>query len=274
MARYRSIKPSYWSDAKVCRLSIEAQLLFIGIWNFADDQGLLWDDPDQIQMDVFPSRPHIKVQALVDELLLSGMIRTLDTTMGRPVLHVVNFAAHQRIDHPTKSVISPSLVSPLDSSCGLSPEGKGREGNREEGSRGEDSKTRARDDDDPEFTSFWQQYPSRKGRKVGKPEAIAEWVKLTEPERVKALIGVENYRIDCDRGTYPKDACRWLKGKCWADFQDRVADTGMTTTNGNGHHPGRSQNQINADAVARRMGYNPADTDPFGTAPDEPWRTL
>jgi hypothetical protein len=46
---------------------------------------------------------------------------------------------------------------------------------------------------------------------------------------------------------------------------------GMTTTNGNGH---RSQNQINADAVARRMGLNPADTDPFGTAPDEPWRAL
>lgn len=49
---------------------------------------------------------------------------------------------------------------------------------------------------------------------------------------------------------------------------------GLAMTNGNGHHPGRSQNQINADAVARRMGYNPADTDPFGTAPDEPWRTL
>lgn len=41
----------------------------------------------------------------------------------------------------------------------------------------------------------------------------------------------------------------------------------------NGHNPGRSQNQLNADAVARRYGLNPRDTDPFGTAPDEPWRT-
>ena len=38
----------------------------------------------------------------------------------------------------------------------------------------------------------------------------------------------------------------------------------------NNHAP-RSQNQINADIAARRMGLNPADTDPFGGAPDEPW---
>lgn len=78
----------------------------------------------------------------------------------------------------------------------------------------------------------------------------------------------------------------WSKGEVrddwdatWRNWIRRSTDfaphgSGLATTNGNGHHPGRSQNQLNADAVARRYGLNPRDTDPFGTAPDEPWRTL
>lgn len=77
----------------------------------------------------------------------------------------------------------------------------------------------------------------------------------------------------------------WSKGEVrddwdatWRNWIRRSTDfaphsSGLTTTNGNGNHPGRSQNQLNADAVARRYGLNPRDTDPFGTAPDEPWRT-
>jgi hypothetical protein len=140
MARIRTIKPSYWSDAKVCRLSIESQLLFIGLWNFADCEGLLWDDPDQIQLSVFPSRPHVKVSNLIEELLLSGLLGSATTTVGKNVLRITNFKVHQRIKNESDSYIAPLIVAMsgqiqlYPGSDGFVPqEGKGREGKGREG---------------------------------------------------------------------------------------------------------------------------------------------
>jgi hypothetical protein len=135
MARIRTVKPSFFSDAKVCKLSVEAQLLFIGMWCFADCEGYLWDDPDQIQLDVFPSRPHIKVAALVEELLLSGMVVSLQTTIGRDALWIRKLTSHQRIKNESASIIAPLTcavsgqirISP-DESANVPQEGKGREG--------------------------------------------------------------------------------------------------------------------------------------------------
>ena len=41
MARIRTIKPEFWEDEDVGRLSPMARLLFIGSWSLADDEGLL-----------------------------------------------------------------------------------------------------------------------------------------------------------------------------------------------------------------------------------------
>jgi hypothetical protein len=145
MARIRTIKPTYWSDAKVCRLSIESQLLFIGLWNFADCEGLLWDDPDQIQLSVFPSRPHVKVSNLIEELLLSGLLGSATTTVGKNVLRITNFKVHQRIKNESDSYIAPLIVA-VSGQIQLYPdgggfvlqEGKGREGKGRELSEGSD----------------------------------------------------------------------------------------------------------------------------------------
>ena len=41
MARIRTIKPQFWDDLKIGRLSRDARLLYIGLWNFADDLGVV-----------------------------------------------------------------------------------------------------------------------------------------------------------------------------------------------------------------------------------------
>ena len=39
MARSRVIKPEFWSDEKLARVSREARLLYIGLWSTCDDAG-------------------------------------------------------------------------------------------------------------------------------------------------------------------------------------------------------------------------------------------
>ena len=54
MARIRTIKPQFWDDLKIGRLSRDARLLYIGLWNFADDLGVVIADPAWLKSKIFP----------------------------------------------------------------------------------------------------------------------------------------------------------------------------------------------------------------------------
>ena len=54
MARSRLIKPSFWSDEKLTKISRDARLFFIGLWNFADDYGVLFNSNRTLLGNIFP----------------------------------------------------------------------------------------------------------------------------------------------------------------------------------------------------------------------------
>jgi hypothetical protein len=41
------IRPEFWEDSKIAKLSDKAKLLYIALWNFADDYGLLQNDAER-----------------------------------------------------------------------------------------------------------------------------------------------------------------------------------------------------------------------------------
>lgn len=54
MARIRTIKPDFWTDEKVLGIKPLTRLLFIGMWNFADDYGRLEFAPGSLKAKIFP----------------------------------------------------------------------------------------------------------------------------------------------------------------------------------------------------------------------------
>jgi len=54
MARIRTIKPQFWTDEKIGKLPIGARLLFIGLWNLADDEGIVLWNASYIRGQLFP----------------------------------------------------------------------------------------------------------------------------------------------------------------------------------------------------------------------------
>lgn len=123
MARIRTVKPEFWVDEKVVELDPWARLLFIGMWNFADDQGFIDFAPRRIKMQVFPG-DLTDVVPLIDELLKQGLIRAYQSPIG-PVLHVVNWSRHQRVDHAAKPRFDVRALRPFDPH---DPSGNSREG--------------------------------------------------------------------------------------------------------------------------------------------------
>lgn len=107
MARIRTVKPEFWTDEKIVQLPYEARLLFIGLWNFADDEGRLPDEPDRIKLQIFPADQKAPVANLLDLLVASDLLsRFVDMETGAQTLVVNGFGSHQKISHSTPSRIS------------------------------------------------------------------------------------------------------------------------------------------------------------------------
>ena len=103
MARIRTVKPEFWSSPDTGDVSRDARLLFIGLWNFADDAGRLEVVPRTILGDVFPHDLDVTAEDVarwLDELAASGLISLY--RQGRRTYLQVTGWDHQRIDTPSK----------------------------------------------------------------------------------------------------------------------------------------------------------------------------
>ncbi len=93
MARARNIKPGFFRNADLAELSVEARLLFIGLWTIADREGRLEDRPKQIKMEIYPA-DSFDVGALLEELADTDMLDRYEVG-GKKYIQIVNFTKHQ-----------------------------------------------------------------------------------------------------------------------------------------------------------------------------------
>ena len=98
MARIRTIKPEFFDDPDVAELSMEARLLFVGLWTQADREGRLEDDMRRLKVKVFPY-DQVDMESLAAELHGMDMIRRYSDDTGKGLIWVTKFGRHQR-PHP------------------------------------------------------------------------------------------------------------------------------------------------------------------------------
>ena len=139
VARIRTVKPDFWTDETLTECSLSARLMFIGLFNFADDNGNLDRSSKQIKMKIFPADT-IDCEPLVLDLIAHGVLIEYSVN-GKKYLHIKGFKKHQVINRPSKT----SIPEPESETThgGLSEdsvtEGNGREGNGKEGDIGDNS---------------------------------------------------------------------------------------------------------------------------------------
>lgn len=105
MARGRWIKPEFCSDKKLAAVSRDARLLFIGMWMFSDDYGVIKAKPSWIQANVFEEDdtaelPLIK-KWLIELEKIGAIIKF--TADGKEYYFIRTFLDHQKVDKPSKT---------------------------------------------------------------------------------------------------------------------------------------------------------------------------
>jgi len=129
MARIRTIKPEFWTDDAITECSTSARLLFIGMWNFSDDNGNIDRSAKQLKMKIFPA-DSIDTEPLVQELIEQNLVIEYMAN-DCLFLHIRGFAKHQKIDRPSKTSLplyDNSMRTRRVIAEGSTTEGKGREG--------------------------------------------------------------------------------------------------------------------------------------------------
>jgi hypothetical protein len=211
MARIRTLKPEFWTDAKIVELPLEARLFFQGMWNFADDCGHIEDEPLRLKLQILPN-DDFDAKKIIQDLLDAGLLTRL-----KGCLLIANFKRHQRIDNPSTCRFGEDSTrtrrgrARKSEDSGSPPSRKVREGRGKEGKG--TSNAPSSPPKDAAFENFWKNYPARNGSRGSKKSALAAWGRLSEPKKRVAAESLAAYRAAA--GSYPKDAVRYLRDEVW-----------------------------------------------------------
>ena len=98
MSRIRSIKPTFWVSEQVIACDAMTRLLFIGMWNFADDYGRMPFSPVSIKAQVLPGDniPIEEIRRMVLKLCEVGLI-LIYSANGKEYIEITGWS-HQKID--------------------------------------------------------------------------------------------------------------------------------------------------------------------------------
>ena len=116
MAKIRTVKPEFWEDEKIGKLKRECRLLFLGLFNFADDQGVIKSNPVYIKSRVFPYDEDLRVNELKNWLgaLVQARMLIPFQHKGEGYYVIRTFNGHQKIDQRyARYVIDPKVIKPV-----------------------------------------------------------------------------------------------------------------------------------------------------------------
>jgi len=95
------VKPKFWDDEKLAKVSRDARLLFIGLWSNSDDYGVVKGHPAWLKNRIFPY-DEIPLADFDGWLAKLAAIRVIVSFLhnGERYFHIRNFCRHQTINRP------------------------------------------------------------------------------------------------------------------------------------------------------------------------------
>lgn len=205
MARIRAIKPEFWSSPSTASCEDPwARLLFLAMWNWADDAGRGTAIPKELAGFAFPNED--KIDSAEIRRMLGGIRRAFGVEFykvdGRPYYAIPSWNKHQKIDRRSEGKYpgpeagdpwnpdpdnGPDQPKRHDSAYSADPSAESHEsspsprrvlgaGTGEQGNRGRTTLATAdaAPDTDEGFAEFWAAYP----RKEKKPTAARAYKTL------------------------------------------------------------------------------------------------
>lgn len=230
MARIRSIKPEFWSSPNLPP-DPWVRLLYMAMWNWADDNGIGTANPRELLGFAFPNEDHIRLvdfrRMLVEIHRVFGV--KFYSVAGRPYFSIPSWERHQKFDRRSKgrypSPDHPDAVPDLQEDKGSTESHEvtsrarrdvvvGTEEQRNRGTEEKEELHRPTKSSDA-FETFWSVYP-RKDAKRKAEGAYRAALKRADADTITA--GAQRYADDPNREpAFTAMPATWLNADRWGD---------------------------------------------------------
>ena len=219
------IDPEFWSDEEVGSWSYKARLLYIGIWNFADDSGRFRAHNGLLKSQIFPYDTRIDTNSLKREI--EKKVKWYQKN-GQLYGYVINFAKYQRIDRPSESKLPDPFAEHSSNVRGALPP------NISEVKLREVKTTQAVTEKREKFERLWLRHPKREGKGLGWSLFSKTVVTTNDWKNIKtALENLRRYiKSEKIELRYIKPAGDWLK--IWQDWIKPPTEENQLNRRGNG----------------------------------------
>jgi len=97
------------------------------------------------------------------------------------------------------------------------------------------TKDTSKDTIDTLFSEFWEAYPKRNGKKIGKDDTLRQFIKLEDPEQRQVIIAAKNYfKSSRAQNGFALDPTRFFKSReypngLWRDWIEPEVKDGLQT---------------------------------------------
>lgn len=249
MARIRTVKPEFFTSPDTARASMEARLLYIAMWCWADDYGIGEANMLALRAFAFPEEDHYlskEIQSLCKEVAdCYGVV--FYTNKNRRFYEIPSWDEHQKTQRRAKgrnpsandpdsspdqrfSVregTSESLQGTSERTQGKTPLGTGNigTGNREQGTTSSEPAsqvpTKKKPPYPPEFEHWWTTYPRR--RNASKKDAAKQWAEATktiDPAELLRLTASYAENPGVDDARYIPHPQKWLRDRRWESIDE------------------------------------------------------
>ena len=272
-SRYRKIDPRIWTDEKFRQLTGEQQRIAlyvltaqtnrIGLFSFSPGkacedletlpptftkgflkvcQTLNWEWDKEARVLYLPTWWRYNQPENANNVI--GNLKDLDDLPETPLL--------ERFSSNTACLSNDLIVTFTQTLAKRSPQRSPKRSPSQEQEQEQEQEQDAPPAVEHQFVEFWNHYPMRNGKRLGKPEALKKWKSLNVEDRKQVLVAVGHYAKSelVLKNIGIKDPHRWLcTGKDdepWRDWIEPEQHAIKTLHNGHGPSPTctkRVQNQ-------------------------------
>ena len=220
--RNRMIKKEFWNSHRILSISIPERLLFISMFNVADDDGILKNSSLQMKSVAFSCDIEITlgiVEEYIKNLLGVGLI---ELNNERTLIRIVKWKDHQRIDKPTPSryKFKKVIQEEYGRNTRVLPEDYTPKEKKGIERKGKERKETVQDKTLELFNSFYSLYP----RKQDKKRAYTSFKNLTNKNQLLCIEGIKVYNKWIEINTIEKTMIKlpttYINGECWMDILD------------------------------------------------------
>ena len=216
------IKKEFWHSHRILSISPNERLLFISMFNVADDDGILKNSALTMKSVCYACDENITISMVEDYIKNLLGVGLIELNNERTLIRITNWKSHQRIDKPTPSrhKFKKAILENYGNDTRVFPDEYTPRQRKTKERKTKEKKETVQDKSLELFNEFYELYK----RKQDKKRAYTAFKNLTRNNQLLCIEGVKTYNKWIELNTIEKTMIKlpttYINGESWTDILD------------------------------------------------------